>query len=387
MGGSHTRSGHGHCFPLGLPSREVVSVADFPERSAVVHKHLNYHHHDQFFDRRTFEVAACPTSVHEEEGLEDEDEDEDEIIQRAQARVERVRARKAAEEKAARAAAAREKAAQEARERARRAQQQEEEVSERRRLLAAAATARSQRRTSPSEVSVLPQRPVVEILKKSKGKGKAKAQPVDEDPDDGDDGDNDDDEKEPCERCDLPGNTTTHCEGAKGFQGGVMSCPDRNQTNPSTSPHVLTFPTLLPPPQDIPEAYNSYYAISYGPALLPNLPGPPGNPLKGHHLIVPATTRSFPSSVTVPVAPFELQPAPSTLQHKPSYTNPYHKTHSDPGLHRRRVVDSDEEEEREIEGEMEKDREEVEEGEEEAPAPNRAKAATSEKGKEKEVVE
>ncbi|KAJ3870534.1 hypothetical protein F5051DRAFT_447538, partial [Lentinula edodes] len=60
------------------------------------------------------------------------------------------------------------------------------------------ATARSQRGTSPSEVSVSPRRPVVEISKKSKGKGKAKAQPVDEDPDDGDD---DVDEKEPCERC------------------------------------------------------------------------------------------------------------------------------------------------------------------------------------------
>ncbi|KAJ3897043.1 hypothetical protein F5879DRAFT_996724, partial [Lentinula edodes] len=121
---------------------------------------------------------------------------------------ERVRARKAAEaarkkaeEEAARAAAERERKAQEAREQARRAQQQQEEVTERRRLLAAAATARSQRGTSPSEVSVSPRRPVVEITKKSKGKGKAKAQPVDEDPDDGDDGDDDDDEKEPCERC------------------------------------------------------------------------------------------------------------------------------------------------------------------------------------------
>ncbi|KAJ3911598.1 hypothetical protein F5877DRAFT_85760 [Lentinula edodes] len=78
--------------------------------------------------------------------------------------------------------------------------------------------------------------------------------------------------------------------------------------------------------------YNSYYAILQGPVLLPNLPGPPRNPLKGHHLAVPATTRSFPSSVAVPVAPFEFQPAPSMLQHKPSYTKPYLKTHSDPGL-------------------------------------------------------
>ncbi|KAJ3884741.1 hypothetical protein GG344DRAFT_71104 [Lentinula edodes] len=92
------------------------------------------------------------------------------IIRKAQERVERVRARKAAaaakkaaEEKAARAAAARERAAQEARERAICARQQEEEVVERRRLLAEAATARSQRGTSPSEISTSPRRPVVEI--------------------------------------------------------------------------------------------------------------------------------------------------------------------------------------------------------------------------------
>ncbi|KAH7870607.1 uncharacterized protein C8R40DRAFT_1267964 [Lentinula edodes] len=63
-----------------------------------------------------------------------------------------------------------------------------------------------------------------------------------------------------------------------------------------------------------------------------DLPGPPRNPLKGHHLVVPATTRSFPSSVAVLVAPFELQPAPSTLQHKPPYTKTYPKTYFDPGL-------------------------------------------------------
>ncbi|KAJ4468356.1 hypothetical protein C8J55DRAFT_564851 [Lentinula edodes] len=55
-------------------------------------------------------------------------------------------------------------------------------------------------------------------------------------------------------------------------------------------------------------------------------------PHKGHHLVVPTTTRSFPSSVAVLVAPFELQPAPSTLQHKPSHTKTYPKTHFDPGL-------------------------------------------------------
>ncbi|KAJ3911107.1 hypothetical protein F5877DRAFT_86466 [Lentinula edodes] len=55
-------------------------------------------------------------------------------------------------------------------------------------------------------------------------------------------------------------------------------------------------------------------------------------PLKGHHPVVPATTRSFPSSVAVLVAPFELQPAPSTLQHKPPHTKTYPKTYFDPGL-------------------------------------------------------
>ncbi|KAJ3808700.1 hypothetical protein F5876DRAFT_78473 [Lentinula aff. lateritia] len=37
-------------------------------------------------------------------------------------------------------------------------------------------------------------------------------------------------------------------------------------------------------------------------------------PLQGSHISIPATTRSFPSSVAVPIAPFELQPAPSMLQ-------------------------------------------------------------------------
>ncbi|KAJ3884088.1 hypothetical protein GG344DRAFT_84594 [Lentinula edodes] len=149
-------------------------------------------------------------TAHDEEGLEEEDEDD--IIGKAQERVERVRARKAAaaakkaaEEKAAKAAAAREKAAQEVRERALRARQQEQEVAERRRLLADAASARSQRGTSPSEMSASPCRPVVEI-RREKGKGRAKvpAPSVGGDPDDGDDGDDDDDdeeEREPCERC------------------------------------------------------------------------------------------------------------------------------------------------------------------------------------------
>ncbi|KAJ3872192.1 hypothetical protein F5051DRAFT_445426 [Lentinula edodes] len=62
-----------------------------------------------------------------------------------------------------------------------------------------------------------------------------------------------------------------------------------------------------------------YYKVLYfylTSLRLRDLPGPPKNPLKGHHLFVPATTRSFLSSVAVPVAPLELQPAPSMLQHK-----------------------------------------------------------------------
>ncbi|KAJ3911666.1 hypothetical protein F5877DRAFT_85672 [Lentinula edodes] len=144
-------------------------------------------------------------------------EDEDEILREALARVERVKARKAAEaakKKAAEEAAARKaeeerrkkeiaakrKAAQEAQDRASRAQQQDAELVERRRLLAAAATARSQRGTSPSEMSVSPRRPVVEI-RREKGQGRARipARPLGGDPDDGDD--DDEEEREPCERC------------------------------------------------------------------------------------------------------------------------------------------------------------------------------------------
>ncbi|KAJ3858348.1 hypothetical protein EV359DRAFT_69082 [Lentinula novae-zelandiae] len=144
------------------------------------------------------------------------DKDEDKIIREALARVERVKAQKAAEEAAARKAAeeaekkkkaaARRQAAQDARDRATRAQEQEDGVVERRRKLAAAATARSQGETSTGEASVSPRRPVVEIPR-VKGKGKARAQPVGEDPDNGDNGDNGDDDdddeedREPCERC------------------------------------------------------------------------------------------------------------------------------------------------------------------------------------------
>ncbi|KAJ3870408.1 hypothetical protein F5051DRAFT_447777, partial [Lentinula edodes] len=127
------------------------------------------------------------------------DEDEDEIIREALARVERVKARKAAE--AAKRKAAEEAAAKKAAEEAEK-KKQEDEVVERRRKLAEAATARSQGGTSTGDVSASPRRPIVEISKmKNKGKGKAKAPVVDEDPDDGDDDDEDEEDREPCERC------------------------------------------------------------------------------------------------------------------------------------------------------------------------------------------
>ncbi|KAJ3897927.1 hypothetical protein F5879DRAFT_995373 [Lentinula edodes] len=149
------------------------------------------------------------------------DEDEDSIMRDTLARVERMKVRKAEEarrraeeetaarsaeeerkkkEAAARASAARRKAVQEARDRATRAQQQNAEVVERRRLLVEAATARSQWGTLPSEMSVSPWRPVVEIRReKGKGREKVPVQPVGGDLDNGND--DDDEEREPCERC------------------------------------------------------------------------------------------------------------------------------------------------------------------------------------------
>ncbi|KAJ3845926.1 hypothetical protein EV368DRAFT_89866 [Lentinula lateritia] len=72
-----------------------------------------------------------------------------------------------------------------------------------------------------------------------------------------------------------------------------------------TTSHTRGHPPSSPVPGNLPSRaeYNSYYAILLG-------SGPP----QGSHLSVLSTTRSFPSSVAVPVAPFELQPALSTLQ-------------------------------------------------------------------------
>ncbi|KAJ3897792.1 hypothetical protein F5879DRAFT_995530 [Lentinula edodes] len=107
-------------------------------------------------------------------GQENEDlgDDEDEILRRAHKRVGRIREQKAA---AAAKKKAKEEAAKKVAEEARRKKAAAaREVEERRRLLAEAATTRSQRGTSPSEMSISPRRPVVELwwAAKSKGKGK-----------------------------------------------------------------------------------------------------------------------------------------------------------------------------------------------------------------------
>ncbi|KAJ3884010.1 hypothetical protein GG344DRAFT_84731 [Lentinula edodes] len=112
-----------------------------------------------------------------------------------------------------------------------------------------------------------------------------------------------------------------------------IASPLPSTTLENIHPHAQSPGTYPPGPGTTPTT--QYYRVPYfylTSLHLRDLPGPPRNPLKGHHLFAPATTRSFLSSVAVPVAPFELQPAPSTLQHKPSYTKPYLSAYSDPGL-------------------------------------------------------
>ncbi|KAJ3870949.1 hypothetical protein F5051DRAFT_446878 [Lentinula edodes] len=85
-------------------------------------------------------------------------------------------------------------------------------------------------------------------------------------------------------------------------------------------------PSRLIPIYDLFESYIDVLASTTPTTQYPKEP-PQGSPL-----FALAITRSFLSSVAVPVAPFELQPAPSTLQHKLSYTKPHLKAYSDPGL-------------------------------------------------------
>ncbi|KAJ3885143.1 hypothetical protein GG344DRAFT_83057 [Lentinula edodes] len=306
----------------------------------------------------------------------DLDEDEEEVIRKAEEKVRRMKERKAAA-----AAAAKQKAEEEA---ARKAVEEEWAQAaareERRKRMAEAATARSRRGTSPEETSGSPRRPVVEIQReKGKGKGKAKIQPVDEDPDDGRDGGDDDDDpanaagtRRSLARCRLVrgvrlyANPATMRRLSARTPGGLHVMPWLQPDQYQYSPDAVTHPTHLL-----------------------DLPGPPRNPFKGCHLIVPATTRSFPSSVAVLVAPFKLQPAPSTLQHKPPHTKTYPKTYFDPGLTLYQALPSPNglvatkclTDRRIGEDEDGEGDEEVEEEEGKEPAPKKAR---SEKGKERE---
>ncbi|KAJ3910951.1 hypothetical protein F5877DRAFT_86718 [Lentinula edodes] len=334
---------------------------------------------------------------HEEDDLVEEEEDEDEIIRRAQARVERVRARKAAaaakkaaEEKAAKAAAARERAAQEARERAIRARQQEEEVAERRRLLAEAATARSQRGTSPSEMSASPRRPVVEVRRVVKGKGKAQAQPVGGDPDDGDDGDEDDDdeeEREPCERCKAK---KIPCLQQASKRSSVICKPCHDsKVRCSFSGRPSTVKREGGSGERI-AVMESQMAQS-----LADLRALREANSKSHQYLRQLLRRQEDDHACL--IAMETRMAMMGMGEGPAVAGPSsRRTEWRRPLKRRRVVEEsaeEEEEEKEVEEEVEKDgegeaeeMEAEEEGEGEAPAPLTAKTVASEKGKEKEVV-
>ncbi|KAJ3858408.1 hypothetical protein EV359DRAFT_87795 [Lentinula novae-zelandiae] len=105
---------------------------------------------------------------------------------------------------------------------------------------------------------------------------------------------------------------------------------DLNLGNVEATPYVelrIASP-LLPPPLEV---YNSYYLVLLRLTVSITSTSPryilgTSLDLLGAPLWVtslnPATTRSFLSSVAVPVAPFELQPALSMLQHKPIIPKP-----------------------------------------------------------------
>ncbi|KAJ3898042.1 hypothetical protein F5879DRAFT_927366 [Lentinula edodes] len=124
----------------------------------------------------------------------------------------------------------RQKAAHEVREQAIWARQQEEEVVEQRRLFADAVTTRSQRGTSPTEMSASPRRPVMEIRRmvKSKGKGKAWATPVGGDPDDGDGDDNNNDKEDQCAPCKQCRSKKIPCQMQAGKRSSIICKPCHN---------------------------------------------------------------------------------------------------------------------------------------------------------------
>ncbi|KAJ3872361.1 hypothetical protein F5051DRAFT_445254 [Lentinula edodes] len=342
------------------------------------------------------------------------DEDEDEILWEALARVERVKARKAAEaakKKAAEEAAARKaeeerrkkevaakrKAAQEARDRASRAQQQDAELIERRRLLAEAATARSQRGTSPSEMLVSPRRPIVEI-RREKGKGRARipARPVGGDPDDGDNGNDDDDddeeEREPCERCKA---NKIPCLQQAGKRSSVICKPCHDsKVRCSFSGQPSTVKREGGSGERI-AVMESQMAQS-----LADLRALREANSKSHQYLRQLLRRQEDDHARL--IAMETRMAMMGMGEGPAVAGPSsRRTKRRRPLKQRRIVEEsaeeeEEEEEKEVEekeAEVEKDgegeeeeMEAEEEGEGEAPAPTTAKAVASEKGKEKEVV-
>ncbi|KAJ3870979.1 hypothetical protein F5051DRAFT_446836 [Lentinula edodes] len=246
------------------------------------------------------------------------DENENEIIREALARVERVKAQKAAEEaEKKKRVAARRQAAQDARDRAIWAREQEDEIIEWRRKLAEAATARSQGGNSTGDVSASPS-----LLYKLRDLDLSNVEATPH--------------VEPCITSPLLPSTLEDIHPQAQSPGTYP--PGRIPSRELTTSRLNSIYDLFDSYIDIlagTTPTTRYYKVPsfYLTSLrLRDLSGPSRNPLKGHHLFAPATTRSFLSSVAVPVAPFELQPAPSTLQHKPSYTKPYPKTYSDPGL-------------------------------------------------------
>ncbi|KAJ3859719.1 hypothetical protein EV359DRAFT_86108 [Lentinula novae-zelandiae] len=314
---------------------------------------------------------AAPTPPANPIGQDNEDlgDDEDDILRRAHERA-AAAAKKKAEEEAAK------KVVEEAR---RKEVAAAWELEERRRLMAEAATARSQRGTSPSEMSVSPRRPVVELRQaaKSKGKGKAPAQPVSRDPDDGDDGDDDNDDKEdraPCERCKskkLP------CQMQAGKRSSIICKPCHDvKVRCSYSGRPTTSKQREGGSGKRIAVMESQMAQS-----LADLRALREADSKTHQYLRQLLRRQEDDHVCL--IAMETRMAMMGMGEGPATAGPLRRTTGQRRpLKQRRVVEEseEEEEEEEEENEVEKDGE----GEEEGTAPTEA---CSEKGKEKEVVE
>ncbi|KAJ3912205.1 hypothetical protein F5877DRAFT_85063 [Lentinula edodes] len=316
------------------------------------------------------------------------EENEDKILRRAHERVRRIREQKAA---AAAKKKADEEAAKKVAEEARKKKvAAARELEERRRLMAEAATAQSQRGTSPSEMSISPRRPVVELRRaaRSKGKGKAPAQPVGGDPDDGNDGDDDDDDEDdraPCERCKskkLP------CQMQAGKRSLIICKPCHDaKVRCSYSGHPTTSKQREGGSGERIAVMESQMAQS-----LADLWALREADSKTHQYLRQLLRRQEDDHarlIAVETRMAMMGMGEATATAGPSRRNTGRRR----PLKRRRIVEeSGEEEAEEEDGEVEEKEKETEqdgegevEGEKEGEAP--ARAVASEKGKEKEVVE